>query len=301
MSFEDLTFTKQISKGPFSEIFLTSKKNDDKLYVTIINDKSKLPGEILEYIECEKAILKDLAHPNILKLNEIKETSEKIYIITEYYNGGTLTNFLENYLEKNNKPLSEEIVQYIMRQIIEGMKYLHNKNIMHRDLKPQHIMLHYEDENDRINNNIMKAKIKIIDFRFAKYFKKGELTQNVLGSPPYMDPIILFKLMKIKGYKDIGYDEKVDIWSLGIIFYELLVGNIPFEADDLDEFAEKINKGDIKIPTTMSEEAYLFLNNMLRFDGEKRANIDMLYNYDFLRKNVSQFKKATKTTMNIYN
>ena len=69
----------------------------------------------------------------------------------------------------------------------------------------------------------------------------------------------------------------------------------------MEQLAEKINKGDIVIPETISEEAYLFLNNTLRFYGDKRANIDMLCNYDFLKKNVNQFKKSTKTTMNIHN
>ena len=131
MSTEALTFTKKISVGPFCEIFLTSKTNDNKLYATIVGNKSKLHKDIIEYLETEQSIMKDLDHPNILKFIESRENSENIYIITEYYNGGTLDNFLENYQKKNNKPLSEETVQYIMRQIIEGLKYLHNNNIMH--------------------------------------------------------------------------------------------------------------------------------------------------------------------------
>ena len=301
MSTEALTFTKKISVGPFCEIFLTSKTNDKKLYATIVGNKSKLHKDIIEYLETEQTIMKELDHPNILKFIESRENSENIYIITEYYNGGTLDAFLKKYQKKNNKPLSEETVQYIMRQIIEGLKYLHNNNIMHRDLKLSNIMLQYDDENDCIHNNIMKAKIKIVDLKFAKKFKKGELVKDVLGSPTSMDPIILGKLMKTKGYEDVGYDEKVDIWSLGIIFYELLVGKNPFEAENLEQLAEKINKGDVVTPETISEEAYLFLNNTLKFYGDKRANIDMLCNYDFLKKNVNQFKKSTKTTMNIHN
>ena len=76
---------------------------------------------------------------------------------------------METYKSKYNKAPSEEIVQYIMRQIVEGIKYLHNKKIIYRDLNLTNIMINYEVENDRINNNIMKGKIKIIDFGFSRY------------------------------------------------------------------------------------------------------------------------------------
>ena len=187
MSIDDLTFIKQVGTGEFGSIFLTLKKDDNQYYTTKIINKSEHDTGSMEYINNDINILKELNHPNILKFHEIRETKEKIFIITEYYNGGTLQEFFDKYKQRNYKPLSEEIVQYIMRQIIEGMKYLHNKKIIHRDLKFENIMLHYEDENDKINNNIMKAKIKIFDFVFAKYLKKGELTNTILGSPIYMD------------------------------------------------------------------------------------------------------------------
>ena len=141
------------------------------------------------------------------------------------------------------------------------------------------------------NNNIMKGKIKIIDFGFSKYLKKGELTKSVLGSPIAMEPIILLKLNKISEYKDNKYDEKVDIWSLGIIFYELLIGKNPFDANSMKELVQKLEKGDYYVPITLSKEALSFLNNMLQFEPKDRLNIDILYNHEFLRKNVSDFTK----------
>ena len=297
MSLDDLTFKKQIGKGAFSEVYLTSKKNENSYYATKIINKSdflKNPNS-MEYLINEQSILKDVNHPNISKIIEVRETKEKLYIITEYYNGGTLRDFLKIYQEKNNKALSEEIVQYIMRQIIDGLNYLHNKKIIFRDVKLENMMLHYEDENDRINNNIMKAKIKIIDFGFAKHLKKGELTNSIVGAPFSMEPIMIFKLFSNnQEYKDYEYDEKVDIWSLGILFYELLTGKVPFEADDLEELVDKLKKGDYIIPATLSEEAFKFLTDMLQFESSKRPSIDILYNYEFLRKNVNQFKKINE-------
>jgi len=265
MLVDDYTLKEKIGKGSFGEVYLASKKGENRAYAVKVIDY-KFKRNAMKYLNNEINILKDANHPNILKCFEIKETSEKIYIITEYYNGGTLENFLEKYKSKYNNSPSEEIVQYIMRQIIEGIKYLHNKHIIYRAVNLTNIMINYEDENDRINNNIMKGKIKIIDFGFSKYLKKGELTNSVLGYPINMDPIILFKLNRISEYKESGYDEKVDIWSLGTVCYELLIGKPPFEAVSMNELLEKIKKGDFYIPIIISKEAISFLNCMMRFD-----------------------------------
>ncbi len=292
MLLDDYTLTKLIGKGAIGKVYLASKKGENTSYAAKVLDKFRYNKneKALKYLINEINILKDVNHPNILRCFEIKETLEKVYIITEYYNGGTLEEFLEIYIKKNDKAPSEEIVQYIMKQIIEGIKYLHNKKIIYRSICLSNIMINYEDKNDRINNNIMKGKIKIIDFGFSKYLKKGELTKTTLGYPITMDPIILFKLNKIPEYKESEYDEKVDIWSLGIIFYELLIGNIPFESQNMEELFKKIKKGDYYIPTTLSKETMSFLNCMLRYNSKERLNIDMLYDHDFLRKNVKEFK-----------
>ena len=83
-----------------------------------------------------------------------------------------------------------------MIQIIDAMKYLHNKKIIHRYLSLENILINYEDEKDKENENIMKGVIKIIDFGFSRYLKKGELSKSILGIPLYMSPIILNKLNK---------------------------------------------------------------------------------------------------------
>ena len=237
------------------------------------------------------SILKDANHPNIIQLNEIKKKEDKIYIVTEYCNGGTLAKFLEKYQADNKKALPEEIVQYVMRQIVEGMKYLNEKNIMHRHINLENILINYEDENDKKNNNIMKAKIKIIDFGFSTYLKKGELAKSTLGSPINMSPLLLRKLNTSKNSRQIGYNEKEDIWSLGTICYELLVGKNAFDSDDMDELVNRIELGDYCVPISFSKETISFLNCMLQYDSEKRLSIDQLSKHKFLTKNVNEFTK----------
>ena len=173
-----------------------------------------------------------------------------------------------------------------MKQVIEAMKNLHNKKIMHRNLKLNNILINYDDENDRKNKNIMKGKIKIIDFRTSRYLKKGEFAKTFLGTPLYMSPIMINQLNE-----EIGYDEKEDIWSLGIICYELLVVKNPFDSQVMKELLEKINIGDYFVPTTLSQESISFLNCMLQFDPKKRLSLDKLCKHKFLRKNVNEFNK----------
>ena len=293
MMVDDLTLIKKIGDGAFGEVYLTSKEGDNLKYASKIINKKKLRKDKYNNtsLNNEISILLDIYHPNILKIIEIKETKDKIFLVTEYYNGGTL----EEYLEKN-KPLSEEIALFLMRQIIDAVKYLHNKKIVHRNLSLSNIMINYEEEEDRKNNNILNSKIKIIDFGNAIYLQKGKLAKTMIGIPLYMDPIIFFKLNGNPEYEDVGYNEKADIWSLGMIFYLLLVGKNPFETNDFNEFEEKIKKGDYYIQTTLSKEAISFLNCMLQLDPKKRKSIDILYNHIFLRTNSNQFTKLNENT-----
>ena len=311
MSIDDLNITKLLGKETYGWVYLTFKKNEKKKYAIKIIEKSEFleNSKDMECVYNELSILKDINHPNILKIFEIREDPEKVYIIGEYYNGGTLENFLEKYQDKYNKALSEEIVQYIMRQIIEGMKYLHNKKIIYRNINLENIIINYEDENDRKNNNIMKAKIIIINFGYAQYLKKGKLTRSLYtGNLINNEPNIIFRIdknnilykdkKKYEKYEDYEYeyDEKADIWSLGIIFYQLLIGKNPFEAEDFVDLIDKLTKGDYFIPATLSEEAFLFLKSMLQLEPNKRPSIDLLYNHEFLRKNVNQFKKIKENS-----
>ena len=178
-----------------------------------------------------------------------------------------------------------------MRQLLSAMEYLSNKEIIHRDLKLENILINYEDENDRKNNNIMKATIKLMDFGFAKHLKKGDLTHSIIGNPLNMSPIILNKLLQNPEYKDVGYDEKEDVWSIGSICYDLLIGKSPFDSEKIEELSQKINEGNYYLPITLSKETISFLRSMLKFDSNKRLSYCGLINHQFLKKNVSEFHK----------
>ena len=209
----------------------------------------------------------------------------------DYCNGGELSEALEKYQKKNGKPFPEELVQYIMRQIISAFKYIHGQGLMHRDIKLENILLNYENEEDKKDLNIMKAQVKIIDFGFACQIKKNSLTYTAIGNPLNMDPLILKKLnSRGKKARQLGYDQKADIWSLGAICYEMLIGKAAFDAEDMEDLVDKIETGIYKIPTTLSKEVVSFLNGMLQYDSRDRLNIEQLSVHQFLTKDVREFK-----------
>ena len=190
---DDYTLISKTQQESFWNIYLTSKEGTETKYVTKVIKKEKIWNNDRKYIDGEISILKDINHPNLVKLIEVKENAEYIYIIFEYCNGGDLQSFLDKYVKENNKGLSEEIVQYIMKQLIDAFKYLHNKRIIHRDIKLYNILINYDDENDKLNSNIMKARIKITNFEVSKYLQKGQLTKSIVGTPLNMSPLLLNK------------------------------------------------------------------------------------------------------------
>ena len=117
-------------------------------------------------LQNEIKILKYLDHPNIIKLYNIKKSKKHFFLIFEYCNGGTLLETLEKYIEKFGKPFSEEIIQYLMLQIIDAFKYIHWKRIMHGNIKLENILLNYENEEDAINFNFGFHQVKIFSIFF---------------------------------------------------------------------------------------------------------------------------------------
>ena len=292
---DDLTLLKCLGKGSFGEVFLTRKDGKSGLFATKKMDRKYADQpKVAKYLKNEIAILKEINHKNIVKLEDVKITKNHYYLVMEFCNGGSLSECLEKYQEKYGKPFSEEIVQYLMRQIIDGMKYIHNRHIIHRDLKLDNILVHFYDETDRKNLNMMRSTVKIIDFGFATHITKSSLATSTLGSPINMEPHILEKMADnqrgIQSDKKLGYDEKADIWSIGTLCYEMLIGKSAFDSETMNELVKKVESGSYSIPTNVSKEVVSFLNAMLQYNPEKRLSANDLSRHHFLTKNVRDFE-----------
>ena len=293
----DLKLIKCLGKGSFGEVYLTTKKDSDVKYATKKINKSAMNSEkSKQYLQNEINLLKEMDHPNIINLVEVKDTTKYIYIVMEYCNGGDLSKCLSYHKNKYKKPFSEEVVQYLMRQIVSGICYLHKNNILHRDIKLENILVNFDNEKDAHERNMMKAKVKLIDFGFSRHLQKAELAYSILGNPINMDPGILKKMNENSNknnnnVKDYGYDQKADIWGLGTICYEMLIGKCTFDSESMKELVNKVERGNYFLPSNLSKEVISFLNGMIQYDSKKRLSATQLLNHRFLKRAYSEFTK----------
>ncbi|CAD8044835.1 unnamed protein product [Paramecium primaurelia] len=225
------TNIKVLGKGTFAKVLLAEKiVNKSKFAVKTFQkialmDKNNTQRQgLLNEIN----LLRSCDHPNIIKLYEIYESGDYIYLVMELLEGGELFDLI---LE--TPQFLESKIALIMFKIFDALEYLHTKNIMHRDIKPENILLNDKSEN---------FDLKIADFGLASY-TESELLIKRCGTPGYVAPEIL---------QDLKYNEKVDVFSAGIIFYILLTGQAPFYGNSLDDVIEKnracqINFKDLKV------------------------------------------------------
>ena len=292
---DEICLKECIAKGSYGRVYLTYYKNNSKkVYATKIISRENEDSNFRKYFNNEMNILKEVDHINIIHLVGLRCDKNNYYIITDYYNGGTLADCLKKYMQIYGSPFSEEIVQYLMRQIVEAIKYLHKKGIIHRDIKLDNILVNFENKEDKENLNMLKCQIKLIDFGFATYLNDSNLAYSVLGSPTNMDPIILNKYNLLLKYnindKSIGYNEKVDIYSLGTVCYEMIIGQKIFNGKNREEIVKKVEKGNYHLPTYLSKEIVSFLIGMLKYDEKIRLNVDELSTHPFLKNNIKDFK-----------
>ena len=293
---DDLALIKFLGKGSYGEVYLTKKDGKSELFATKKMDRKIMDQpHISKYFKNEIAILRELKyHKNIVKLEDVKMTKKHYYLVMEYCNGGSLSDCLKKYQTQTGHPFTQEIVQFLMKQIIKVMKYIHSCGIIHRDLKLDNILVNFDSEYDKNSTNMMKATIKIIDFGFATHMGNSNLCYSIVGSPINMDPNILIKMnenkMGINKGQMLGYDQKADIWSLGTLCYEMLIGKSAFNSQSMQELVDKVQNGTYSIPTHLSKEVVSFLNAMLQFNSQKRLSCDELSRHAFLTKNVSEFE-----------
>ena len=284
---DDYLLIKSIGKGNFGEVFLTQKQGYPQYYATKKMERRKCEvPPLLNRLINEIRILTSVKHPNIVKYIDLKKTKNHWYLITEFISGGSLTDILHKYMAMYQRPFPEDIVQHIMRQIVSAVQYLHFNRIIHRDLKLDNILVNFASDYDKQTLNLKNCQVKIIDFGFATILNSDK-TNTVLGTPPNMDPKILEQITT--GIPTNGYTEKVDIWSLGTLCYEMIMGYSPFRATNMQELYQKVKKGNYILPSNLSEEIVSFINSMLQQDDEERADADELMNHKFLVNDVSTF------------
>ncbi|OAF66733.1 hypothetical protein A3Q56_05334 [Intoshia linei] len=239
---------KTIGRGNFARVKLAVHVETNLEVAIKIIDTNKLNEQSLLKLSREEKIMKLLNHPNIVKLYQVFKIDNFVYLVMEYVSGGEVFDYLVAHGRMREK---ESRVKF--RQIISAVEYCHQKNIVHRDLKAENLLLDSD------------MNIKIADFGFSNEFKIGSKLDTFCGSPPYAAPE-LFMGKKYDG-------PEVDVWSLGVILYTLVSGSLPFDGRNLKELRERVLRGKYRIPFYMSTDCENLLRKFLVFNPSNRFSL----------------------------
>ena len=248
---------QQLGKGASGICYLFESVEDGTRCAAKIVLKSNINDE---HIRNEISLQQTFDHPKIVKVKKYTEDNDKVYILLELCKNKTL----EHLIEKR-KYLTEPEVQCYIFQLIQGLKYLHSKKIIHRDLKPSNI---YLDE---------KLELKIGDFGLVgKMNSDNDRKTTVCGTPYYMAP-------EINNGNGKGYSFEVDIWSMGIIMYHLLTGQLPFEEKEKTKLYHMIVNDDFNFPEKpkISNIAQDLIRQILVKDPKRRPGLNQILYHDF--------------------
>ena len=263
---------QSLGEGSFGKAFLCQKESDNsfcvikQIIVQDMNQKEK--DDVLN----EANILSKLDHQNIIKfydLFESKKPKHSINIVTEYADGGDLSEKIKERKNKNNNFSESEILDYFT-QICLAIKHIHEKKIIHRDLKSGNIFL------------MKTGSVKLGDFGISKKFMKTmEKAKTMVGTPYYLSPEII---------SGNPYDAKSDIWSLGVLLYEMMTFKMPFNANNFSMLVAKIQRGNyIPPPSIYTKDLRELVSKCLTLEPERRPSIQEIIRMPIIQNRIKSF------------
>lgn len=232
-------------------------------------------------LQQEVDILSQLDHPNVVKLHEIYDEDDRIYLTLEIMAGGEL---FERIVEKEH--YSEKEAAETLKPIVDAIRYCHSLGIVHRDLKPENLLYETSDAG---------SAIKITDFGMAR-FVQGELATTACGTPNYVAPEII---------EGKGYGPEVDFWSIGIILYIMLCGFPPFYDDNNAVLFDMIKKGEFEFPSPywdkVSDDAKNLVKQLLIVDPKDRLNAEQILNHTWMKSQIDVPMAGTQEKIKEFN
>jgi len=247
----NLRLGKVLGEGSYGKVLLATDNFTGEECAVKILDKSKMDKEGLQRVYFEAEIMQKLQHKNILQIKNITEDNENVYIVMKYARNGDLLEYLNS-----KKRLTEEEAREIFIQLIEALEYTHNKNIIHRDIKLENILI---DENN---------EVIVGDWGFAGYWSNDKKIKCNWGSIFYAAPEIFL------GQEYTG--PEIDIWSLGVVLYAMITGRLPFSGADNEEIAMNIINENFKLPSYCSKSLSSLISSMLTVNSCYRINMSQI-------------------------
>ena len=244
----DFDIGKPLGRGKFGNVYLAREKNSKYIVALKVLFKSQLQKAGVEHqLRREIEIQSHLRHTNILRLYGYFYDSTRVYLILEFAAKGELYKELQKVQKFN-----EERASNYIKQITEALRYCHTKHVIHRDIKPENLLVG------------IKGDVKIADFGWSVHAPTSRRT-TLCGTLDYLPPEMV---------EGRDHDATVDIWSLGVLTYEFLVGSPPFEAKGHSETYRRIAKVDLKFPSYVSAEARDLISKLLVKEPKNRIKLD---------------------------
>lgn len=313
---------KEIGKGSFATVYRGHVTTDPKSHIAVkAVARSKLKNKkLLENLEIEIAILKKIKHPHIVGLIDCERTTTDFYLVMDYCALGDLTFLIKKRKElENNHPLLQTVfnkypppskehnglnrafVVCYLQQLASALKFLRSKNLVHRDIKSQNLLLATPLTNYRDSKTFHELGyvgiynlpiLKIADFGFARFLPSTSLAETLCGSPLYMAPEIL-------NYQK--YNAKADLWSVGTVLFEMCCGVPPFTASNHLELFKKIKRAhdEINFPEVCEVEDGLkeLICSLLTFDPAKRIGFEEFFNNKIVTEDLSHYEVDENTEL----
>ena len=255
-------FPQELGSGSYGRVYLIKHNKTNEEYALKVIDKKKLMqmyGRI-DIIKNEINIHSKLSHENIIRLYNVYEDENSINLILEYAKNGNLYELLSQ--PENKKGLDEQRAFDYFIQVVNAVYYLHQNNIIHRDIKPENILIG------------KKGLLKLCDFGWAKELTL-ENRSTFCGTVEYMAPEI---------FGSENYDFGVDIWSLGILLYEMVIGHSPFKAKNMKSVILNIKSHDLTYEKPLSHECRNLIEKILNINPQKRLKIKDILEHPFVKK-----------------
>ena len=248
----DFDIQKELGNGSFGRVYLvTHKKTKVQYAIKAIDKQNKTNIEEKPYFRREIEIMYKIHHPNVVKLFGHFEDDHYCYFIMEYISKGNIYQLIP---KDRHRRLSTQVVASLMKDVISAVYFLHHMNppIIHRDIKPENVLL------------AEGLVAKLTDFGWSNYMEGAEKRMTVCGTPIYLAPEII---------NETGHDEKVDIWCIGVLLFELCSGNVPFQGNDLESLKQNIRHMKIMWPRDINMDAKNLISQILKYEASQRIGL----------------------------
>ena len=259
----DFKIIKELGSGSFGRVYLVTHKQTKVQYaIKAIDKRDKSNQEEKPYFRREVEVMYKIHHPNVVKLYGHFEDNNYCYFIMEYISKGNIYGLIP---QDKKKRLSTQIVASLMKDVISAVYFLHNMDppIIHRDIKPENVLL------------AEGMVAKLTDFGWSNYMQEDVKRTTVCGTPIYLAPEII---------NEKGHDERVDIWCIGVLLFELITANVPFQGNDLETLKSNILKLKITWPRDINLDAKNLIMKILKLDPNARISLSDMLNHPFFTK-----------------